>query len=299
MRELQLLLNRHDSDYKFHHLNNRIRCFPHIINICVSHIIASCTRVSKEYLESLRCGDDDDISFSSLNIENDDDDDDDDDDGDDDDGDGDDGDGDDDDNDDDDDGDDDDDIPFPRRARQHIPRLKLQKIKLDGLSAEEVAWFSNIKRDPIKRARRVIRILRSSDQRKRQFKQVIKNGNDSGWFRDANSSTIKVPDVEPLRDVKTRWDSTFMMIERLLVLQPVSAVSHFNHAFENDTRIQAIDLFFNMEVHELSDFKLTDIDWELLQSIGMVLLVSFRADLYVTLSTCFSGSSQRPTSHVC
>ena len=37
--------------------------------------------------------------------------------------------------------------------------------------------------------------------------------------------------MEPLRDVKTRWDSTYAMIERLVVLRPVSipAVSNFNH----------------------------------------------------------------------
>ena len=86
-------------------------------------------------------------------------------------------------------------------------------------------------RDPIKRARAVVRILRSSDQRKRDFKEVIKNGNKSGWFRGVNSFVIVVPDLELLCDVKTRWDSTYAMIERLVALQPVSipAASCFNH----------------------------------------------------------------------
>jgi hypothetical protein len=52
---------------------------------------------------------------------------------------------------------------------------------------------------------------------------VIENGNKSGWFRDPRTSAvIKVPDLELLRDVKTRWDSTFAMIERLMRLRPVS-----------------------------------------------------------------------------
>ena len=54
-----------------------------------------------------------------------------------------------------------------------------------------------------------------------------------------------------------------------------------------------------MDVNGLSDFKLTDLDWELLQAIGMVLQVSFHPGSYVSSSTRFSGSSQSPTGHVC
>ena len=46
-----------------------------------------------------------------------------------------------------------------------------------------------------------------------------------------DSSAIVVPNLEPLRNVKTQWDSTYAMIKCLVVLQPVSipAVSGFNH----------------------------------------------------------------------
>jgi hypothetical protein len=47
---------------------------------------------------------------------------------------------------------------------------------------------------------------------------VIKNGNKSGWFKGVDSFAIVVPDLKPLRDVKTQWDSTYTMIERLVVL---------------------------------------------------------------------------------
>jgi hypothetical protein len=53
-----------------------------------------------------------------------------------------------------------------------------------------------------------------------------------------------------------------------------------------------------MGIIKLSDFKLTDLDWELLQAIGTVLQVSFHPDPYVTSSTRYSGSSQSPTRHV-
>jgi hypothetical protein len=246
MRELETLLARCDTNFKFHRLNNRIRCFPHIINICVSHIVALCTRVSKENLKLLNQaadsgstrrskllseGDDDLWLFDTDGDNNNNDEDDeeeddnnnDDDDNDDDDG-------------DDDNGDDDDyygnNINNKAILRRNIPQIKLKGLELDGLSAKDRAWFLGMKRNPIARAREVVRILRSSDQRKQDFEEVIKNGNKSGWFRGVDSSVVVVPNLEPKRDVKTRWDSTYNMIERLLVLRPVSlpVVSCFNHS---------------------------------------------------------------------
>jgi hypothetical protein len=59
MKALQALLVK--RDVTFHHLNNRIMCYPHIINICTAHIIAASTQVSKKYMESNGLdGDDDD-----------------------------------------------------------------------------------------------------------------------------------------------------------------------------------------------------------------------------------------------
>jgi hypothetical protein len=34
---------------------------------------------------------------------------------------------------------------------------------------------------------------------------------------------VQVPMLQPLRDVKTRWDSVYMMVRRLRALQPVSS----------------------------------------------------------------------------
>src|SRR5258708_24553528 len=66
MRELEALLKQHDNNIEFDHLNNRIRCYPHIINICSSHIIASSTCISKQYLEALKSKSDDDLVYSNI-----------------------------------------------------------------------------------------------------------------------------------------------------------------------------------------------------------------------------------------
>ncbi|KAN0118228.1 Ribonuclease H-like domain containing protein, partial [Russula decolorans] len=193
MRELEALLKLHDDDIEFDHLNNRICCYLHIINICSSHIIASST------------------------YDNDDNDDD------------------------------------SRLFAQKIPELTLDEEQFDILDDKVRAWYIGLKRDPIKCAHRIVRIVRSLDQRKQAFKKVINTRNHSGWFRSHDNEVIKLPDLELLRNVKTRWDSVYCMIERLLVLRP------------------AIDFFFSMKVHGLTEYKLTDLDWELLNALYAVL----------------------------
>jgi hypothetical protein len=223
MRELEALLKLHDDDIEFDHLNNRIHCYPHIINICSSHIIASSTRISKQFLETLKSESAGDLVYSNIegdDNDNDDNDGEDDEDGDDEDG-------------DDEDGDDEDDNDNDGRlfARKiDIPELTLDEEQFDILDDKVRAWYIGLKCDPIKRARRIVHIVRSSDQRKQVFKKVINTGNHSGWFRSHDNEVIELPDLELLHNVKTQWDSVYCMIERLLVLRPVS-VHMYGHTF--------------------------------------------------------------------
>ncbi len=64
MKELQALLVK--CEVTFHHLNNRIMCYPHIINICTAHIIAASTRVSQKYLDSNGLDGDNDNDFDPI-----------------------------------------------------------------------------------------------------------------------------------------------------------------------------------------------------------------------------------------
>src|SRR6266581_4889065 len=214
MRELEVLLKRHDKTIEFDHLNNRIRCYPHIINICSSHIIASSTRISKKFLETLKseCGGD----FVYSNIEGDND-----------------GDNDNNDNNNDNNNDDNDDNNNGSRSfARDIPELTLDDERIDILDDEVRDWYTGLKRDPIKRARRIVRIVRSSDQRKQAFKDVINTGNHSGWFRSDKGEVLQVPNLKLLCDVKTQWDSVYCMIEHLLLLRPVS-VHMYGHPFHS------------------------------------------------------------------
>jgi len=80
-------------------------------------------------------------------------------------------------------------------------------------------WFSGIKRDPIRRAQRVIHILHSLDQRREGLHAFIQDGNQRNWFSKKDSDGTRVAfqvlELQLLRDVKTQWDLVYMMLGRL------------------------------------------------------------------------------------
>ena len=106
-----------------------------------------------------------------------------------------------------------------------IDELELADCYIDGGILELKRWFEGIRRDPLRCARRVIRLLRSSDQHREGFRIFICDRNEHNWFtrKDKNGKRVptKVSVLQPLRDVKTRWDSVYLMLRRLRELRPV------------------------------------------------------------------------------
>ena len=107
-----------------------------------------------------------------------------------------------------------------------IDELELGGCYDDAGSPELEEWFTDIKRDPLMHAHRVIHLLHSSDNRRNGFRTFIIDGNECNWFSLKTGSgkreLVKVPALQPLRDVKTRWDSVYMMLQHLRVLWSVS-----------------------------------------------------------------------------
>lgn len=190
MKELQRLLAKRETavTVNFDHLKHRVRCYAHIINICSSHIISSITSVSEQYLSKLKVPTDSNCVFR----------------------------------DDSEDELDQDGIDFEDDI---VDELKLGDWYDDDNNPDLKEWFAGFKRDPLKRARRLIGFLRSSDQRREQFSNFIRTGNERAWFTRKDSQGKRVPtqivDRQLLRDVKTRWDSVYSMLERLRDLRPV------------------------------------------------------------------------------
>ncbi len=171
MRELQLRLGKHEMAIvvNFNHLNHHVRCYAHIINICSSHIVASMTPTSKSYLSQLKVPTDSNyVTCNDSDNEL-----------------------------------DDGDINLDHDLHQ----LEPADFYDDRGDPKLRRWFSGIKCDPIRRARRVVHILRSSDQRREGLRVFIQDGNRHNWFskKDSDGTCVafQVLELQLLRDVKT------------------------------------------------------------------------------------------------
>lgn len=175
MKELEELFK--NKGIKFDHKDNRIPCYPHIINICVSHIVSSLTKVNAGSLE-------DDSDDDSLLSE-----------------------------------DESDDGGYVGDETD-TENDETDEDKYTDLKD----WFATLKRDPVRRARVVVRTVRSSGQRKDEFLSMIKTGNKKGSFKDQQGNQVVVKELQLLRDVRHRWSSLYVMLERLQELHPVRPV---------------------------------------------------------------------------
>jgi len=144
MEELECLLHQRDID--FDHMDRRIMCFPHVINICCQHIL---------------------IKFTNVNL------------------------------------------------------INIAGVMALPSSTSEQSFEEAVSSDPIARGRNVVRVLRSSGQRRDKFDEVVVDGNAKGWFV-VGDKVVMLPNLQLLRDVRTRWDSVYFMIRRLRQMRPVS-----------------------------------------------------------------------------
>jgi len=71
-------------------------------------------------------------------------------------------------------------------------------------------------RDIIALVCNIVRSIRASGQHLDCFNDTIKLGNKRGWFDD-----VKVPELQLLHDVKTRWGSVYAMLKRFRMLRLV------------------------------------------------------------------------------
>src|SRR5229473_2097381 len=200
MQELQSLLAKHETAVRldFDHLKHHVQCYTHIINICSSHIISSMTSVSEWYLSNLKIPADTDRMFCTE------------------------------DNDDLDNGD------INSDADEDIAKLQLDGCYDAHSDADLEEWFAGIKCDPLRRARRVICLLHSLDLCKQNFHEFIQSGNEQKWFTKLDDNgkcvTVQICKLQLLRDVKTRWDSVYMMLKCLRYLQLVSSSQRLDSA---------------------------------------------------------------------
>lgn len=102
--------------------------------------------------------------------------------------------------------------------------------KMTKRERELQAYAAALKRDLLAVIRSIVAACRASGQRRQELQSIIQQGNASGTFnehmfwRDKEGELLKlIPELQLLRDCETRWSSIFLMIERLLILYPVSS----------------------------------------------------------------------------
>ncbi len=193
MQELQSLLAKCETaiGLDFDHLKHRIWCYAHIINIYSSHIISSMTSVSEQYLSDLKVPADTDHMFCTE------------------------------------DDNDLDDGNIDSDADEDIAELQLDSCYDAHGNADLKEWFAGIKRNPLRHACRVIRLLCSLDLCKQNFHEFIQSGNEQKWFTKLDNNgkcvMVQICKLQLLRDMKTRWDSVYMMLKHLRYLWLVSS----------------------------------------------------------------------------
>lgn len=211
-----------EREFTFDPKERRIRCFAHIINICVQHTINKYTNAD-----------------------------------------------------------------FTDVAAEWLNSLKKPINKSDYVTA--------VQRDPLHLGRDCVRALRSSGQRRANFRQTIISGNDNQSFT-SDGESITLPVVQVLRDCPTRWDSTYIMVNRLRTLRQVC--QDILEYFTSLKYFQGIDLFLAFPRNaEIAHHRLSDLDWEVLQDIECILEASFyNANLFIRNMTYtnFAGPFHSP-----
>ena len=126
-----------------------------------------------------------------------------------------------------------------------------------------------IVRDPISLARATVRFTCASSGRRVGFFNLIEQGSKDKDFELKNRQL--------LCDMPVRWDSTYLMIERVLEMRPVSqAICPHLSTYVSNQLVQVFRIAATKQVFNgLDKFAMTDLEWKWLANFLDILAVSF------------------------
>lgn len=202
LQELEVLLRARELEVDFRAGDRLVSCFPHIIHICVTHVLKSFN--------------DDEITT--------------------------------------------------------IIDSETWSDTFPDVEEEQDAYVEAVKADPIAMARTAIWAIRASGMRRDEFTDTIRTGNLKNWFKNTTGSVQQVPELELLRDVKTRWDSTYAMINRLRALRLVCTITD---VFLLLITLQGVNYFLALpNQKELEEYTLSESQWLVLEDFERILQAS-------------------------
>ncbi|KAJ3770231.1 hypothetical protein FB446DRAFT_808879, partial [Lentinula raphanica] len=131
---------------------------------------------------------------------------------------------------------------------------------LDG-ETDDDEYRDSLRSDLISRVRHLVNLCRASGNRREDFRDTvlsmreeIRKGEDEELIDDEADQNDKSKLLERvvvlLRDVDTRWSSTFLMVDRFLELYP--AIERF---VQGDPKISDGELFSSVDLQVLNDIR--------------------------------------------
>lgn len=131
-----------------------------------------------------------------------------------------------------------------------------------------------LRSNPIALGRNIVCIIRASGLHHDKFMDIIKTGNSKNWFKGPTGDAEQVPELELLRDVKTRWDSTYAMLNRLRALHLVCNIICVGIILTSILNRKAINYFLTLpNQKELEEYVLSPQQWQVLQDFEYILQV--------------------------
>ena len=93
-------------------------------------------------------------------------------------------------------------------------------------------YIEALQQDLVALGHNIVHLICASSLCHKAFDNTIITGNQMKWFTDENGNPTKLPILELIRDVKSHWDSIYLMINRLRTLRQVcnTAPSCCDHA---------------------------------------------------------------------
>lgn len=93
----------------------------------------------------------------------------------------------------------------------------------------DIDYCTALEADAVLSARQLVVACRASGQRCEALAEVIREGNTQGGWGERGE---KLRNVTLLLDMEVRWSSTFLMIDRMLMLAPVCS-HQFSISYSN------------------------------------------------------------------
>ena len=82
-------------------------------------------------------------------------------------------------------------------------------------------YVEALQQDPVALDHNIVHLICASSLHHEAFDNTIITGNQMKWFTDEDGNPTKLPILKLIRDVKSCWDSIYLMINHLCTLRQV------------------------------------------------------------------------------